>query len=96
MDYYEEDNCRNYRYCGDKKEKENELCPSCEMQMGYTKEINEKEICYVCLENKRMIKLHCGHKICNNCWYIITKYIIISGQRKILCPICKKDNSFNI
>jgi hypothetical protein len=45
----------------------NGMCMNCAAQMGPIFE------CPVCLENKNIIILNCNHKICNECWYIITE-----------------------
>jgi len=81
--------CRNYKYCNIKQPKwvsncHNGMCINCAVQMGRHKTTDIIDDCPVCLENKIMIILKCNHKICNNCWYNITKLGLVTKMKMII------------
>jgi hypothetical protein len=42
--------------------------------------------CSICYEQKnKNVKLECGHEICYDCWYFITKNNFGHGE----CPLCR-------
>ena len=44
--------------------------------------------CHICTEKKILIQLPlCRHKICNKCWYTITKLSIDKPK----CPFCRTE-----
>jgi hypothetical protein len=66
-------NCSN---CKRKLEEGTNFCPKC----GFKQEVQDK--CPICLENKELQTLICGHNICGFC---INK----SFRSKKECPICR-------
>ena len=56
--------------------------------------IDETVSCPVCLENKNIIILNCNHKICNECWYIITEKGNDDYNYKSVCPLCRNLNQW--
>ena len=92
--------CRNYTYCNVKLPKwvskyHNGMCINCAVQMGSHKTTDIIDDCPVCLDNKIMIILKCNHKVCNNCWYNITKVGFDEQDYKPLCPLCRNLNDWN-
>ena len=92
--------CRNYKYCNKKLPKwvlfcHNGMCMNCVIQMGKHTYTIVIEDCCVCLETKNMLKLKCNHKICNDCWYTITKKLFVNDDRKQLCPLCRNVNDWS-
>jgi len=92
--------CRNYKYCNVKQPKwvsecHNGMCMNCAVQMGKHIFTNQVEDCCVCLENKIMLILKCNHKICNDCWYNITKEGFGNNEQKPLCPLCRNLNDWS-
>ena len=92
--------CRNYKYCNEKLQLPkwasfgpNGMCANCSIQMGKHIYTNKIENCCVCLENKRMIILKCNHKVCNDCWYNITKESV-DQYKCSLCPLCRNLNDW--
>lgn len=86
--------CKNYKYCNEKLPKwtsfyNNDTCINCVDQMEKHTFTHKTEECCVCLENKIMIILKCNHKVCNNCWYNITKKEMYNNNQKPLCPLCR-------
>lgn len=86
--------CRNYKYCNVKVPRwvllcNNGMCMNCFVKMGKHKYTNEIGYCCVCLEDKVMLILKCNHKVCNECWYTITKENCGNGS---LCPLCRNLN----
>ena len=67
-------NCSN---CQKSLEEDTNFCPRC----GFKQEINNK--CPICLDNKELSTLLCGHNICKVC--INTSY-----RQKPECPICRE------
>ncbi len=91
--------CRNYKYCNVKQPKwvsfcHNGMCMNCAVQMGKHTHTNKVEDCCVCLENKIMIILKCNHKVCNDCWYNITKEGFGNNEHNPLCPLCRNLNDW--
>jgi hypothetical protein len=92
--------CRNYKYCNVKLPNlyllcHNGMCMNCAIQMGPHKYTNEMEDCCVCLENKIILILKCNHKVCNDCWYNITKEgLDIEEYIPPLCPLCRNLNNW--
>ena len=92
--------CRNYKYCNALLPQQilfchNGMCVNCAVQMGkhsYTKEV---ENCCVCLENKPMLILKCKHKVCNDCWFTISKEEFGNSEHKPLCPLCRNLNDWS-
>ena len=85
--------CRNYIYCNVKQPKwvalcNNGMCMNCAIQMGKHTYTNQVEDCCVCFEKKVMVILKCNHKLCNECWYNITKV-------DSLCPLCRNFNNWS-
>lgn len=68
------------------------ICTSCVYKMGKHVYTNQIEDCCVCLENKNMIVLTCNHKVCNDCWFNITKNEVENTVRRSLCPLCRNLN----
>jgi len=92
--------CRNYKYCNIKLPQwvlwcSNDMCINCDIQMGPHETTNELEDCCVCLEHKIMIILKCNHRICNDCWYKISKEGFGNDERKNLCPLCRNINDWS-
>lgn len=92
--------CRNFKHCRTKIPQwvtfcHNGMHANCAIQMGNHKYTNEVEDCCVCLENKTMLILKCNHKICNDCWYIITKEGLGNDNRRSLCPLCRNRNNWS-
>ncbi len=90
--------CKNYKYCGVKQPKwisdcHNNMCINCVVQMG--KHIVTKQIkkCCVCLEKSIMLKLECGHHICGECWYKITKEGLGTNECNSQYLLCRKLNN---
>ena len=88
--------CRNYKYCNKKLPKWVVLCHNsmdmnCAVQMGPHKYTNILEDCCVCLDNKFMIILNCNHKVCNDCWFNITKENVKVNKK---CPLCRNPNNW--
>lgn len=86
--------CRNYKLCNKKIPNWIVLCHNgmdinCAIQMGPHKFTTIIEDCCVCFDNKVMIILKCNHKVCNDCWFNITKGF---GIRKHVCPLCRNPN----
>lgn len=86
--------CRNFQYCGLRVPQwvlncHNGMCMGCAIQLGPHKLTNKVEECCVCLEDTRMIKLKCGHNICNDCW------CKISTNSRSLCPLCRNLNNWS-
>ena len=73
----------------------NFMCSECNHEMrpilGRHQNTNEIEECCVCLQDKKMTVLQCGHKMCNGCWYTIAfaKYEAGESPR---CPLCRHAN----
>ena len=88
--------CRNYAYCHVKQPKwvsncHNGMCVNCAVQMGKHTYTNQLEECPVCLEHTtKMIILKCSHKVCNDCWYHITKRGVSDEYTPPLCPLCRR------
>ena len=68
-------NCSN---CHKSLDDDTNFCPRC----GFKQEINNK--CPICLDNKELSTLLCGHNICKLC--INTSY-----RQKPECPICREN-----
>ena len=91
--------CRNYDYCLKKMPlwilmEYKGLCDTCHVQMGEHELLNKKDECPVCFEDSTLVKLSCGHLLCNECWYNIT-YSSINDLKKNFvpeCPICRNKN----
>ena len=43
-----------------------------------------------------MLILKCNHKICNDCWYNITKKDFGQNEHNPLCPLCRNLNNWNM
>lgn len=75
------------------------MCMNCAIQMGKHIYTNELEDCCVCFENKLMLLLKCNHKVCNDCWYKITKENFGENfgynEHKPLCPLCRNLNNWS-
>ena len=93
--------CRNYKYCNEKRPEwvlsiNNGMCFNCAVQMGNHTLTTQIEECCICYESAIMLVLKCNHKVCNDCWYKITKSWI---DNKIdyapLCPLCRNLNSWD-
>jgi len=86
--------CRNYKYCNQKIPEwvtkcHNGMCMGCAILMGRHEYTYESEDCCICLENKIMLILKkCNHKVCNDCWYGISKEL---GS---LCVVCETYNGW--
>jgi hypothetical protein len=92
--------CRNYKYCNEKLPFwvlccNNGMCINCAIQFGKHTFTNKDEECGICLENNKILILKCNHKICNDCWYNITKYDYGTDEHKPLCPFCRNYNDWN-
>lgn len=92
--------CKNYKNCKMKLPKwvllcSNDMCINCDIQMGKTTYLNQLEECCVCLENKNMLILKCKHKICNDCWYNISKPVFQSLDKQSRCPLCRNVNDWS-
>jgi len=89
--------CRNYKYCNNKLPKlvldaNNGMCINCAVQMGNHITTDDIRICHICSENKKMIKLNCGHRICNDCWFKHSSPIKKNFNWQ--CPFCKENNGW--
>jgi len=62
--------------------------------MGKHTYTNEVEDCCVCLENKTILILKCNHKVCNDCWYYITRFENNEPNSR-LCPLCRNLNDWS-
>ena len=95
--------CKNYSFCKIKQPKwvsncHNGMCMNCAVQFGRHKTTDIIEDCPVCLENKNIIILHCNHKICYECWYMITKNGFGDDdpeEYKPQCPLCRNINDWS-
>ena len=72
--------CQNYKYCKVLQPKwisdfYDGMCMNCAIQI---------EKCCLCLENKNMLILKCGHKICNEC--ICNDFF---ANEEHCCPLCR-------
>lgn len=88
--------CRNFAHCGEKLPQwvlhcNNGMSINCAIQMGPHVYTDETDDCCVCLENKKMLILKCKHRICNDCWFNITKYDDNSDNNQS-CPLCRRVN----
>lgn len=88
--------CRNYKYCKQTLPNWIKLCRNgmdmnCVFQMGPHIFTNIVEDCCICLDNKRMILLKCKHRVCNDCWFNITKEALLCNQNPV-CPLCRNPN----
>jgi len=86
--------CRNYDKCNIKLPQwiidcHKGVCDNCFVQMGIHDYLELKEECNICFEIKNMLKLQCGHNICNDCWFDIT---YTSDDIYVLCPFCRSKN----
>ena len=68
---------------------------NCAVQLGRHKTTDIIDDCPVCLENKTIIILKCNHKVCNNCWFTITKKGFGNDEHKPLCPLCRNLNDWS-
>jgi hypothetical protein len=95
--------CRNYKYCKEIQPQwvsncHNGMCMNCAVQLGRHKTTNTLDDCPVCLENKNMLILKCNHKVCNDCWFTITKKGFGNedvDEYKPLCPLCRSLNDWS-
>ena len=65
------------------------MCMNYSVQMEKYRYTIQVEDCCVCLENKIMVILKCNHKVCNDCWYNITKEGLGSRHQNTLGPLCR-------
>lgn len=91
--------CRNYKFCNQKLpqwvlDTNNGMCMNCAIQMGSHTYTNQVEECCVCLQNQIMLILKCKHKICNDCWFVISSENV-DDVNKPLCPLCRKCNNWS-
>ena len=88
------ENCRNFKLCQQKipnclKESKNNLCIDCYIMFGKHNISKTKEVCPSCLKLDEMIMLPCNHKLCNDCWFFITKIGYENNSSyQPLCPVC--------
>jgi hypothetical protein len=95
--------CRNVAQCLEKAPQRylnchNGMCVNCAIQMGPHKLTTEVEECICCLENKTMLMLKCNHKICNECWYRITREGFGDEDDRTyrpLCSLCRNRNDWS-
>lgn len=85
--------CLNYEVCKFScKEKyqmpEFPYCVECDCDMGFFKLTDEEKECSICLTNKKMIKIKCGHTLCSICWIKISKQNILINC-ELPCPFCR-------
>lgn len=84
--------CNNYFLCRNEipeyvYRKNNYICNPCYVNFGNINNTNSIDECYVCMCEKNMISLNCGHSLCGDClenWFI--------GNDCRSCPICRQDN----
>lgn len=92
--------CHNYDFCKqhipawvDTMNKS--ICFDCKYQCGKITIINEITECGICMQDKNMVEIFCGHKMCFECWETIVKNTPQDDSLKTndnypSCPICRR------
>lgn len=77
-----------YRHLKSNKNK----CIECFYSYGVINKVDELKECDICMKSKNnIVKLTCGHELCENCWDDIHKFC-----KEKTCPFCREQNKLVI
>jgi len=92
--------CHNYDFCKqhipswvDTMNKS--ICFKCKYTHGKMNISNEITECGICMQDKNMVEIFCGHKMCLECWDTIVKNTPQDNSLKTIdnypsCPLCRR------